>query len=147
MANYSIETSFMLYLPKIAMDTFMLLVEQVDNTGFVPLVGGEEYGHSGARIELEPLELDIDRIGAWISTDDCSINVEFMADAIEYILRTYQLDEIVGFEWSTGCTKPRLDAFGGGAVVITKDGQEWVDTTGWVWRQKAKILKGREPSL
>ena len=67
----------------------------------------------------------------WFHTDE-SFEVSYAAWLIERTLKKFDLDAAIGFEWSGDCSKPRVDAFGGGAVIITKDGQEYVNTGSWL---------------
>lgn len=46
---------------------------------------------------------------------------------------------VISFEWSGTCSKPRLDAFGGGAVVCYKGNAKWMNTATWVDKERAKI--------
>jgi hypothetical protein len=48
-------------------------------------------------------------------------------------------DQVISFEWSGTCSKPRLDAFGGGAVVCYKGNAKWMNTATWVDKEVAKI--------
>lgn len=48
-------------------------------------------------------------------------DVEHAALFVLEYLRKWEPTGIVGFEYSVSCSKPRVDEFGGGAVVITKN--------------------------
>jgi hypothetical protein len=42
-----------------------------------------------------------------------------------------------GFQWANTCSRPRIDAFGGGAHVLdlaTRETIAWIDTNGWLDR-------------
>ena len=44
-------------------------------------------------------------------------------------------------EWANDCSKPRIDGFGGGAVVISRLGIDYINTN--VWVQQISKLVGR----
>ncbi|WP_395698493.1 hypothetical protein [Methylocella sp.] len=58
--------------------------------------------------------------------------------AIEFVLlcaETFDLKGLWGFEYANTCSKPRLDAFGGGAHVIDLGNRKsigWVSTNEWL---------------
>lgn len=60
----------------------------------------------------------------WVRHDESAF-IESLAECLVLLLRAVHgpdHDKVVGFEWSNECSRPRLDAFGGGAVVITSKG-------------------------
>jgi hypothetical protein len=45
-----------------------------------------------------------------------------------------------GFQWANTCSRPRVNAFGGGAHVLdlpTRETVSWTDTNGWLARTLA----------
>lgn len=66
----------------------------------------------------------------WFS-HDYSANIESLITVLECAMQHWDLDPI-GFEWSNTCSKPRLDAFGGGAAYITKERTETMNTYQWL---------------
>jgi len=44
----------------------------------------------------------------------------------------------VEFEWSNDCSKPRVDAYGGGAVIITARKIKSMSTTEWLRRHAVR---------
>jgi len=58
----------------------------------------------------------------WIRDDGGESSVDIAAAMAQWVLNQPGADDDpIAFEWSSGCTKPLLDAFGGGACVVTKD--------------------------
>jgi hypothetical protein len=55
----------------------------------------------------------------WVRSED-SGDVEYTADLAQAFLKRFDLDRVVSFQWANTCSKPRLDAFGGGGVVISR---------------------------
>ena len=54
---------------------------------------------------------------------------------IQHLLQQFQLKEPVTLEWSHDCSKPRTDAYGGGAAFITAKGIRTFTTGEWLSRQ------------
>ena len=54
---------------------------------------------------------------------------------IQHLIQQFNLDP-VGFEWSHDCSKPRTDAYGGGAAYITARDIKTLSTAEWLrqWR-------------
>ena len=55
---------------------------------------------------------------------------------------------IWGFTWSLSCSKPRLDAFGGGAQAVDLGRREslaWVDCAHWLAGQLAAAERHQQP--
>jgi hypothetical protein len=76
-------------------------------------------------------QLEDDQISIWFAYDE-SGDVEATVAFIELCMDRFSLEGPVTFEWSNTCSKPRTDAFGGGAVVITKGETFWHNTTNWI---------------
>jgi len=67
-----------------------------------------------------------------VHTDE-SARLENLAAFVELILEKFELDGPLGVEWSNHCSRPRLDAYGGGAFVACR-GKEtrWLNTNQWM---------------
>jgi hypothetical protein len=79
----------------------------------------------------------------WIR-DDESGDVEAVIAFILCLAEELDLAGLWGFEHSTTCSRPRLDAFGGGAHVIDLTARKvigWVNTQTWL----ARALNGEDP--
>lgn len=66
------------------------------------------------------LELNKQQEGIWFSTDE-SVEVEAAVDVIAAIQERFGLREPEILLWGNSCSKPRLDAFSGGAALIQMD--------------------------
>jgi len=77
----------------------------------------------------------VDTTGAikslWIYSD-CCFDPANVAGFLHHMLTTLRPEFTIGFEWSNSCSKARIDAFGGGAAVVTKEGVEWCNTNEWL---------------
>ena len=79
----------------------------------------------------------------WIH-DDESGDVEAVIAFVLRLAETLDLSGLWGFEHSNTCSRPRLDAFGGGAHVIDLGARKvigWVNNQTWL----AAALKGEDP--
>ncbi len=62
---------------------------------------------------------------------------------ITFVLRCAKAFDLAGrwgFQWANTCSRPRVDAFGGGAHVLdlaTGETVAWIDTSGWLARTLA----------
>jgi hypothetical protein len=68
----------------------------------------------------------------WFHDNGESGNVEQIADFVQSFLKKFRPKDCWGMEWSTDCSKPRLDAYGGGAVLVTAKKQVWMNTGTWL---------------
>jgi len=76
---------------------------------------------------------DVDEEGVWIHDEDGYVEVEGVADVLQqWLILTDETDLPIAFEWANTCSKPRLDAFGGGAALIRKEGVEFLSTSSWI---------------
>lgn len=65
--------------------------------------------------------------------------LENLVSALNSWTKRTKYPDPISFEWSGTCSKPRLDAFGGGAVVIYRGNAKWMNTATWVDKELAKI--------
>jgi len=61
--------------------------------------------------------LEQGKYGVWLHSGDGGIDA--VCAFIQHLLRKFQPAGTVSFEWSNDCSKPRTDAYGGGAAIIT----------------------------
>lgn len=77
---------------------------------------------------------------AWIH-DDSAGNVDMVADFVQCFLKRFRPDECWGMEWSNSCSKPRTDAYGGGAIFVTAKKIESSLTYQWLTDMETKFKK------
>jgi hypothetical protein len=75
-------------------------------------------------------ELEVCEEGIWLHSE--SGGIEAVCAFIQHLLQTFDTAAFVAFEWSHDCSKPRIDAYGGGAAVITKSEIETMNTSDWI---------------
>ena len=68
--------------------------------------------------------------GLWLHSD-CG-GIDAVCAFIQHLLRKFDPQGCVTFEWSHDCSKPRVDAFGGGAAIITAQEIKTMSTWGWL---------------
>lgn len=79
----------------------------------------------------------------WMHDDDRG-DVEQVIRFVLLCAETFDLTGLWGFDYANSCTRPLLDAFGGGAHVVdfgTRTSHAWVNTTDWLTR----VLAGDDP--
>jgi hypothetical protein len=76
------------------------------------------------------------KYGVWLSSSRGGVDAA--CGFVQHLLQKFQMQEPVAFEWSNDCTKTRLDAYGGGAVVITAGRIKTMTTRDWVEKQQRK---------
>lgn len=86
-------------------------------------------------------DVEIDDDGLWFHADEAG-DPDHVAQFVEEFLRRFRPDDHVGFSWADTCTKPRLDEFGGGAMVITAHGTEAMSVYQWLGEKFAELGKG-----
>jgi hypothetical protein len=93
----------------------------------------------GWGIQPEPTE----GLSLWIYGEDGRDDVDAALDIVQAFLRKFRPKEIFSMGWSFSCGRPVLDAFGGGAAVVTAEEMEWINTVQWmgeaIERQKARL--------
>jgi len=85
--------------------------------------------------------------GLWVwSGDYGGGSPDEAALLVQKFLARFRPTEVVAFEWANSCSKPRLDSFGGGAVVISATNIEWNSTSQWVYDMTRKLTEQRPDS-
>lgn len=70
------------------------------------------------------------KLGLWLHSD--SGGVDAVCAFIQHLLRKFDPQGCVTLEWSNDCSKPRVDAFGGGAAIVTAHEIKTLSTWGWL---------------
>ena len=69
---------------------------------------------------------------AWFYSYGCEYSsVNALSELLRRFLIKFDRDDVISLEWANTCSKPRIDAFGGGAVVISRLGIDFINTTAW----------------
>jgi hypothetical protein len=81
--------------------------------------------------------------GLWLHTN--SGGLDAVCVFIQHLLQRFDAAGHVTFEWSHDCSKPRVDAYGGGAALITARKIRTFKTAEWLHRQVAR-LSAKKPA-
>ena len=120
MADYYTNFSLILSLPTEAAQAYAL-----------ELYHQAEQGHQGDELapdfpkELEEsledwqfeTEADDQEHGIWLHSMNGGMDA--VCAFIQHLLQKFDSQDRVTFEWSHDCSKPRTDAYGGGAAIVT----------------------------
>jgi hypothetical protein len=73
------------------------------------------------------------KFGLWLHSDNGGIDAA--CAFIQHLLQKFDPEGRVTFEWSHDCSKPRADAYGGGAALITAKNIKTMNTSDWLQEQ------------
>jgi hypothetical protein len=79
----------------------------------------------------------------WINGEE-SPELDAIAGLLQTYLEKFHPDRYIEMQYSFDASKPRLDAYGGGAAFITAKGTKWMLTSGWLEQQAAEFEKETE---
>ena len=74
----------------------------------------------------------------WLSSEYGGVDA--VCAFVQHLLRKFDPQGRVSFEWSNNCSKPRVDAQWGGAALITAQEIKTVNTGQWLREQVANVL-------
>jgi len=83
---------------------------------------------------LEGWYFDIEPEGErslWIYVEE-QANIDAICEFVHHLLKTYDPDGQVSFEWSRDCDRPFVGAYGGGAAIITAHEIKSMSTWEWI---------------
>ena len=145
MADYFTNFSLILELPDEAAQQYALNLAQEagdmrfgEDTQELPpdfpasLVDVLEVWNFETEAESSP---DQGKYGIWLHSSNGGIDA--VCAFIQHLLRKYKLADTVSFEWSNDCSKPRTDAYGGGAAIIRARKIKSMTTGEWLAKQAA----------
>jgi hypothetical protein len=90
------------------------------------------------RFDTEPNDPSNGR-GLWLHSSEGGIDA--VCAFIQHLLERFAPDGHVTLEWSNDCSKPRVDAFGGGAAIITAGKIKSISTGEWLHQQVSRLPK------
>lgn len=135
MSHYSTNFSFTVRLPDAAALTYALnLARQASRIN-----QGEE-AEPGFPAELQAstedwcFEAEGDVLNnvprLWLHSDNGGMDAA--SAFIQHLLQKFALPDMVSFQWSHDCTKPKTDAYGGGAAIVTAKEIKTMSTHQWL---------------
>jgi len=75
--------------------------------------------------------------GLWLHSS--SGGIDAVCAFLQHLLQRFDPAGHVALEWSNDCSKPRVDAYGGGAALITAGRISHLNTGAWLQRQIARL--------
>lgn len=75
-------------------------------------------------------DIKADAAGVWLHSQ--SGGIDSVCAFVQHLLEKCNPAGVVTFEWSHDCTQPRIDAFGGGAAIITATEIKTMNTSDWI---------------
>ena len=76
-----------------------------------------------------------DKPSLWLHSSNGGIDA--VCAFIQHLLQKFDPQGRVEFEWANDCSKPRTDAYGGGAVIITAKKIKTMSTCEWLRKHAA----------
>ena len=93
-------------------------------------------------LDERDFEVAEEKSGIWIHSNDGGTDAA--CQFVQHLLDRFGIIEPVSFEWANTCSKPRLDAYGGGAAVITATDINAISSCQWVFKRLERIRKTQE---
>ena len=78
------------------------------------------------------VEADVveDKPGLWLHSSNGGVDA--VCAFLQHLLKKFDPDGVITFEWSHDCSKPRVDAYGGGAAIVTAKKIKTMSTSQWL---------------
>ncbi len=85
-----------------------------------------------------------DKTGIWLHSQEGGVDAA--CSFIQHLLKKFEPEGRVEFEWSHDCSKPRVEAYGGGAAVVTADKILTMSTSEWLRQQTDSLPEPKRGS-
>ena len=146
MADYFTKLSIAVDLPEPAARWAIALADRLDRLAEddeLPSSGDAALDRAASEIAAgEPMGTGCDWLydqgRLWVSTDESAEPASITA-VLQRTLQRFELPEAITLQWSWDCSKPRADAFGGGAAIVTAGAIETFSTAEWLDQQLARL--------
>ena len=150
MADYFTNFSLQLRLPDEAAQAYALeLCEHASRIRYHDEPPGNFPAELHEHLESWSFEVEADTVeqqpGLWLHSTDGGIDAA--CAFLQHLLQRFNLPEAVTFEWSHDCSKPRLDAYGGGAAVVTAQAIKTMSTSDWLHENTPAALNPQPSTL
>ena len=70
-------------------------------------------------------------------------NIDTLSALIHEFIQKFRPDFIFSMSWADTCSKMRIGEFGGGAMVISREGEKWINTDDFINNTVNAIKAGR----
>lgn len=84
--------------------------------------------------EFNRFGIEVDDDGLWLHSEEGG-DPAHVIPLVQAYLAKFDPQGYVGIEWANTCSRPVLDAFGGGAVFVTANGSHWMTSSQWLTEQ------------
>jgi len=140
MADYFTNFSFMFTLPHQEAQTYALALAGQASSGNLGDELPEDFPKELAEVVEDwcfetHADTSDDKPALWLHSS--SGGIDAVCAFVQHLLRKFNLKERVTFEWSNDCSKPWLDAYGGGAAIITANEIKTMSTCEWLQQNAA----------
>jgi hypothetical protein len=135
MADYFTNFSLVVRLPDEAAQTYALnLAEQASRIRFHDEPPDSFPTELQANLEDWCFEVEADVVeeqpGLWLHSSNGGVDA--VCAFLQHLLQKFDPSGRVTFQWSNDCSKPRVDAYGGGAAIITAKRIKTMSTCEWL---------------
>ena len=113
MANHYSEMSAIVRIPEEKMDSAYDIWKTI-------IENYEHYSGEYEPGEYHGFQYQMDRSGIWIYHEEY-IDVDSVLECVQQFLDEAEIDIPFFASWSYGCSKPRVDEFGGGAMCLRRN--------------------------
>ena len=149
MSDYYTNFSLALRLPNEAAQTYAInLAEQACQSQFeneVPAdFPAELRDHLEDWLFVVAAQTVEQQPGLWLHSQNGG--VDSVCAFLQHLLQKFDPVGVVTFEWSHDCSKPRTDAYGGRAAVVTARKIKTMSTSQWLQKQTAALVCPLKPS-
>jgi hypothetical protein len=128
-ANYYVRLSFLVDSPSPEASRDLRNCIEDPESRFLMVGGSKDLFDDEEVINIGTADIQGNEV--WVHDEDGEAQVEYLADLLAAWQVKYNAPSI-GFEYSYDCDKPRIDAYGGGAVYIKDGEQQWMTTSTWL---------------
>lgn len=81
---------------------------------------------------------EVEGMGLWVYAEDAG-NIEHVVLLVRAFLKKFRPKTCWTLEYADTCSRPRIGAFGGGAVLVTATDAQWLSTSTWRHDQVKKF--------
>lgn len=140
MADYFTNFCLVVPLPDEAAQQYALQLAQImsDAGQDDPL---PEHIPQSIREEMENWTFDTEPESNGICLHSQYGGIDAVCAFIQHLLQKFAPHDCVKFEWSHDCSKQRVDAYGGGAAIVTAQEIKTINTGEWLQREVTWIQK------
>jgi hypothetical protein len=141
MADYYTNFSFVLQLKEPAQKEYALDIANIASTHRYEADQLPATFPQSLQDVLEDWHFEVEQCdeGVWFHSMEGGIDA--VCAFVQHLLQKFEIPGHIAFEWSFDCSKPRADAFGGGAAVITATEIKTITTSEWLAAQTKAVAQ------